>query len=117
MEEYADEDELEESEEEEESEEDDSINCDEIAKAVDRTMLQDQALLKGTKIAAQEMVNAAKNQLMDSPPAKKLAESPYVDSEEKKPIVVDEIEDIASPDIKGALVNGSNKENQASGEK
>ena len=41
MEEYADEDELEESEEEEESEEDDSINCDEIAKAVDRTMLQD----------------------------------------------------------------------------
>ena len=63
-EEYAeeDDDELEESEEEEEEEDDDdddSINNDELQLAVDRTILQDQAMLAGTKIAAQDMVNAA----------------------------------------------------------
>lgn len=58
-EEYAeeDDDELEESEEEEEEEDDDdddddSINNDELQLAVDRTILQDQAMLAGTKIAA-----------------------------------------------------------------
>lgn len=66
-------------------------------------------------IAAQEMVNAAKISLMDSPPAKKLNESPYVDSEEKKPLQVDEIETIESPEK--PMANGADKENQASGEK
>ena len=60
-EEYAeeDDDELEESEEEEEEEDDDdddddSINGDDLQLAVDRTMLQDQAMLAASKIAAQD---------------------------------------------------------------
>ena len=79
-EEYAEEDELEESEEEEEEEDDDdddddedSINGDDLALAVDRTMLKDQAMLAGTKIAAQDMVNAAAAALKDTTPVKPAA--------------------------------------------
>lgn len=52
--------------------------------AVDRTILQDQAMLAGTKIAAQDMVNAAAAALQD--PAKPVvAKEKDNDTPAKKP--------------------------------
>ena len=73
---YEDEDdELEESEESDEAEDDDDdddedkisgLSEEDLQLAVDRTMLQDQAMLAASKIAAQDMVNAAAAALKDT---------------------------------------------------
>ena len=95
-EEYDDEDdELEESEESEEGEDDDDDDDDEdkisglseedLQLAVDRTMLQDQAMLAASKIAAQDMVNAAAAALKDTKAPVKPANEVKPDSEKSSP--------------------------------